>query len=128
MWIEQVRRACRAARSAARGMASAFRPHVSPTLAFHAGSFSPQTVARRPQPRAFRSHSFRLAGLFSPATNIRKLVLAAALYYLTAKAAFLVGTLSVFAPFWPPNAVLVGLFLLLPCPPPSPYSLPSLPP
>ena len=114
MWIEQVRRACRAARSAARGMASAFRPHVSPTLAFHAGSFSPQTVAPRPQPRAFRSHSFRLAGLFSPTTNIRNLVLAAALYYLTAKAAFLVGTLSVFAPFWPPNAVLFGLFLLVP--------------
>src|SRR3954454_14199130 len=40
----------------------------------------------------------------------------AALYFLGAEAAFLIGTLSdrIFAPFWPPNIVLFCAFLLAP--------------
>lgn len=43
-------------------------------------------------------------------------LLAAALYYLGAEAAFFVGTLSdrIFAPFWPPNIVLFCALLLSP--------------
>lgn len=43
-------------------------------------------------------------------------LLAAAAYYLAAESAFLVGTLSdrIFAPFWPPNVVLLCVFLNAP--------------
>ena len=43
-------------------------------------------------------------------------ILVAAAYYVSAQAAFLVGTLSdkIFAPFWPPNIVLLCALMLVP--------------
>ena len=43
-------------------------------------------------------------------------LLIAVAYYLGAEAAFYIGTLSdrIFAPFWPPNVVLLSALLLVP--------------
>src|SRR5689334_2523043 len=48
--------------------------------------------------------------------TLRALAVAAVAYYLAAEAAFFVGTLSdkIFAPFWPPNIVLLCALLLSP--------------
>jgi signal transduction histidine kinase len=56
-------------------------------------------------------------------------VLVGIAYYLGAKAAFLIGTLSdkIFAPFWPPNAILFCVLALVPFPRWPFYILAALP-
>src|SRR5690348_17080593 len=48
--------------------------------------------------------------------HLRKPVLVALAYFIGAQAAFLVGTLSdkIFAPFWPPNVILLCALLAAP--------------
>src|SRR5262245_65238211 len=48
--------------------------------------------------------------------SVRGPVLVAIAYFLGAQAAFLIGTLSdrIFAPFWPPNVILLCTLLLVP--------------
>ena len=49
-------------------------------------------------------------------SNVQGPLLVSVAYYLGAEAAFLIGTLSdkIFAPFWPPNAILFCALALLP--------------
>lgn len=52
----------------------------------------------------------------NPLTALQKPILVACAYFIGAEAAFLIGTLSdkIFAPFWPPNAILLCALLSAP--------------
>src|SRR5437763_2863471 len=99
------------------------RSPSGPPLAIVSRSFSAQTnpqIGERPDPQGC---AMSISAIWEPTTAgpLRRSwpalapVLVAIAYYLGAEAAFAIGTLTQqFAPFWPPNVVLLCAFLITP--------------